>query len=131
MLNIKKVSPRQINLTLSDRIDAIAMKSGLDELLEMSTDMIGGRILYTIEDFQWPTPGAILVEFQYIPRLITLLPRFDKCAVLSNIEWIKTAARMEGMLLPGLTIETFALNDEAVAQNWLDEASNPASPTGA
>jgi len=55
-----------------------------------------------------------------MPRLFSLIARFDHCAVLCDESWIRSAARIESFVIPGLRIEAFARGEEETAQAWLD-----------
>ena len=95
------------------------MKSALDELVSKSNDIEHGKMLYRITDFHWPTLGAIGVELSRIPKLLKMVGRFDRAAVLTEKEWIKKVSEIEGALIPGLEIKAFALSEEADAEAWL------------
>ena len=55
-----------------------------------------------------------------MPQLFGLLMKSDRCAVLSDIPWLRTAAEMEGAIFPMLTIKSFELDEEEDAKRWLD-----------
>ena len=97
------------------------MRSALDHLIEKSEGITNGRMLYKILDFEMPTLGAMAVEFQKMPKLFSLIGRFDKCAVISDTAWIRTAAEIEGAVIPSLEIKSFPLSAKKAAEDWLDE----------
>jgi hypothetical protein len=61
------------------------------------------------------------VEFSRLPKLFGLLGKFEKCAVLSDAAWLRTAAEVEGALFPGITIKAFKMDEEEAAEAWLAE----------
>jgi len=119
MLNVSKPSANRLDLDLTGKIDADAMRAGLETLLAQSEGMSGGTMLYRIADFEMPTPGALVVELQLMPKLFSLIGRFSKCAVLCDTGWIRSAAEIEGALFPGLEIKSFTLSGAAAAEAWL------------
>lgn len=119
MLSVTKPSDNRINLDLKGEIDADEMRRGLDQLLDLSKDMRGGQMYYTITEFAIPTFGALMVEMGRIPQMFSLLGRFDKCAVLTDAGWLRTAAEIEGALFPGIEIKGFELDDASGAEDWL------------
>lgn len=119
MLTITKPEPNRVDIDLSGKISSDEMAKGLDELLELSQDVNNGVMLYTITSFAFPDFGAIAVEMARLPKLFSLLGRFDRCAVLSDAAWLRTAAEVEGALLPGLEIKSFDLTDREKAEAWL------------
>ncbi|MCS6762479.1 MAG: STAS/SEC14 domain-containing protein [Candidatus Devosia symbiotica] len=76
-------------------------------------------MLYTITDFSLPTLGAIGVEMSLLSKLFGMLIKFDKCAVLTNIAWLRAAATIEGALYPGLDIKSYILNERDAAKACL------------
>ncbi|WP_333713965.1 STAS/SEC14 domain-containing protein [Yoonia sp.] len=76
-------------------------------------------MLYRITSFAMPSLGAIGVEMARLPKLFGLLGKYDRCAVLTDIPWLRTAAEMEGALIPGLEIKAFALDAVDDAESWL------------
>ncbi len=84
-----------------------------------------GRMLYRITDFAMPTFGAFAVEFERLPKLFALVGRFDRCAVLTDTAWLRTAAEIEGALIPGLEVKAFDLGRAEAAEAWLNENAAP------
>ncbi len=120
MLTITKPAADRLDIVLSGSLDAEGMTSALDKLLAESEGITSGKMLYTISDFQMPTLGALSVEFQYMPKLFGLVGRFDRCAVVSDAGWIRTAAEIEGALIPGLEIKAFTMEARDAAEAWLE-----------
>ena len=119
MMKITKVSPNRVDLELSGSLDADGMRAGLDDLIEQSEGVENGLMLYTITDFAMPSAGALVVEFSRMPKLFSLIGKFDRCAVLTDAAWLRTAAEIEGALIPGLAIKAFELGENDAAEAWL------------
>ncbi|MGH1444504.1 MAG: STAS/SEC14 domain-containing protein [Cognatishimia sp.] len=119
VFNITKQSPDRLDIELFGTLNTDDMRLGLDELIEQSEDIKNGKMLYKIKDFTMPTIGAIGVEFTRLSKLFGLLGKFDKCAVLSDASWIRTAAEIEGAIFPGIEIKSFPLDDVKAAEDWL------------
>ena len=122
MLNVTKTAPNRVEIDLSGELDAASMAIGLDELISVSAGVENGQILYRIPTFSMPSLSALGVEFTRLPSLISLLDKYDRCAVLTDVEWLRSAAEFEGVLIPGFEVKAFALDDEAAAVAWLDDA---------
>ena len=112
-----------VRLTIGGKIDEAEMKAGLEEFLAIVEAADKTDFLYTIEDFEFPALQAIAVEFGYLPRLFSSLPKIGKVAVVADQAWLRKAADIEGMLIPGLTIETFPADGEDDAKAWLMAAA--------
>ncbi|PRY80547.1 SpoIIAA-like protein [Yoonia maritima] len=119
MLKITKRSDDRVDIELSGKIDAIEMAAALDSLIEQSKDVHNGQMLYEISDFSLPTLGAIGVEVARLPSLFRLLSKFDRCALLSDSNWLRKASEVEGALLPGLEIKSFEMHERDAAEVWL------------
>ena len=119
MLKIDKVSESRVDVALDGQLDADAMRAGIDNLLKASEGVTGGHMLYTIKEFSLPTLGAIAVEFGRMPELFGLLKHYDRCAVLCDTGWVRTAAEVEGALFPGIDIKAFEMSDRDKAEAWL------------
>jgi len=119
MLKITKPAANRVDIEFSGTLDAETMRVALDDLIAKSEDVSGGRMLYTVTDFQLPTLGALGVELQRLPKLFALLGRFERGAVLSDAGWLRTAAEIEGAVIPGIEIKSFELDEAAAAEAWL------------
>lgn len=119
-----EVSPNgsdRLDIALSGKLNSEDMKTALDALVRLSQDIENGRMLYRIDDFDFPTFGAIGVELARLPGLFRLIRRFERIAVLTEKRWIRTASELEGLLIPGLSIRAFDRDDEASAEAWLSQ----------
>jgi len=120
MFSVSKPSANRLDIELSGVLDAEAMRLALDHFVEKSEGVTNGKILYKIADFEIPTLGAMAVELYRMPTLLGLISKFDKCAVLSDAAWIRTAAEIEGAIFQPLEIKSFRLANIEAAEAWLD-----------
>ena len=119
MLDIVKRDDKRVDLVLDGKLDEAGMRKGLDELLAATEGMKNGVMLYTIRNFQLPTLAAIGMEMRYMPRLFSLIGRFDRVAVLCDEDWMRMAGKIEGALIPSLDIKCFELHETAKAEAFL------------
>ena len=120
--SIFKVIPNgenRVDIELSGKLTSDDMRVALDELINKSENIEQGRMLYTISDFDFPSLGAIGVEFSRFPELMRLIKKYDRCAVLADQKWIKNISELEGHLFPGVEIKAFNLKEREVAEAWL------------
>ncbi|MEM6386868.1 MAG: STAS/SEC14 domain-containing protein [Pseudomonadota bacterium] len=110
-------------LSISGPISSDEMHRGLEGFLASLNNGKKTDFLYVIRGFELPSLKAIGVEFRYIPKLLSSIRKIGKVAVLSDQTWLRTAAEVEGKLIPGLTIESFELTDRAAAEAWLLDAA--------
>ena len=121
MLRITRNDANRLDLELDGKLDADAMRAGLDELISKSEGIEHGRMLYRIGEFDIPTFGALGVEFTRLPALFRMVRKFDRVALLADQSWVRKAGEIEGALFPGLEIKAFEAADDGAAEAWLAE----------
>lgn len=121
VLRILQRSTNRLDVELSGTLDKEMMRAGLNEIIEKSMDISDGKLLYVISDFEMPTIGALAVELGQLPELIGLIGKFDKCAVVTDVAWLRTAAEIKGAVIPSFQIRSFPLSSRAAAERWLDD----------
>ena len=120
MFEITLNGENRLDLHISGKIDSETMKQGLEEYISKSEGMENGTMLYTIDDIDIPTLGAIGVELSKLPQLFGLIRKFDRVAVLANQGWVKKVSEIEGFFMPGLEIKAFDRDGKAEAETWLE-----------
>jgi hypothetical protein len=95
------------------------MEAGLDAFLAAAEPLERFDVLYLVRDLRVPTLGAIRVELTRFGRLWRLLRRFGRVALVADQAWVRNVAKVEGAVIPGLTIRTFEPDEEAEARSWL------------
>jgi hypothetical protein len=119
VFKVTRSGPDRVDIVLSGKLDSEEMKVALDELIARTENIEHGRMLYRIDDFEFPTLGAMGVELSRIPELFRLIGRFDRAAVLVDEGWIQKVSELEGALMPGLEIKAFDRDQESEAEAWL------------
>ncbi|EXF45095.1 hypothetical protein BAY1663_02503 [Pseudomonas sp. BAY1663] len=122
MFQVARRGENRIDIDFSGKLDSDAMRAALDDLLFKSEGIEHGRMLYRIGEFDLPTLGAVGVELSRLPQLFRFIRRFDRCAVLSDKDWLRKASELEGAVIPGLTVKAFDLHQEADASAWLERS---------
>ena len=120
MFHVTRIGDNRIDVDFSGKLDSSEMRFALDELMRKSEGISHGQMLYRIGDFDIPPLGAMGVELARIPQLFRFIRRFDRCAVVSNKDWLRRASEIEGALFPGLAIKAFDENQNTEAHNWLE-----------
>lgn len=121
MLTVQKTAPNRIDLTLDGKLDDAEMMAGLEKLIAGLVDVENGVMMYRIRNFTMPSLGALTAEIMNLPSIWRMLGRIDRCAVISDVGWIRMAAEFEGAVIPGLATKSFKPDDEAAAEAWLSD----------
>lgn len=124
MFKITPNGPNRIDIEFSGKLDHGGMKAVLDELASKTHGIEGGRVLYRIGDFQFPTAGAIGVELSRLPQLFGLIRRFERAALVADKRWLRKFAEFEGKLLPGFELKAFEWDELDKAEAWLAETAS-------
>ena len=111
----------RLDIELNGDIDADIMKQALDDLAEHSANIKDGKMLYTVTDFHWPSLGAMGVEFSRLPSMFGLAFKFKRAAVMTDEKWIKTISEFKGVVIPGIEIKAFSMDQKAEAEMWLGQ----------
>lgn len=122
MFKVKRSGESRVDLEIYGKLDGEAMGQLLDNLYNASTDLRHGRLLFRLDAFDLPTLGAFAVELARLPQLFRLVHRFQRCAVLTDTAWLRTASEVEGALIPGLQVRAFRSDQELDAEDWLNGA---------
>lgn len=120
MFEVVRNGVNRIDIDFSGKFGRDQMGVALDMLFSSAEEVENGRMLCRINDYDFPTLGAIGVELSRLPEAFRFIRKFDRVAVLVNKNWIKKASEIEGALIPGLAIKAFDLEEEAEAEKWLE-----------
>ncbi|UOA26418.1 hypothetical protein DSM107133_01118 [Pseudosulfitobacter sp. DSM 107133] len=119
MMTVTKPSANRVDVVLSGPLDSEMMGDALDRMIAASQGVSHGKMLFAIQNFEMPTMGAWGAELIRLPRLMAAILRFDRCAVLSDVAWLRTTAEIEGKVIPSLDIKSFELAQGDAAERWL------------
>ena len=78
------------------------------------------RLYYEIAtDFTGIDPGAMWEDFKVGMEHLT---RWERIAVVTDVEWIRHTIRLFGFLMPG-TVKLFPTSEAARARSWITSTS--------
>lgn len=110
----------RLTLWIRGKVDAAAMRDFIPRALIATEGVEHGQLLMFVGGDDWPTLGAVATEILELPKMIQLMRRFDKVAVITDKDWLGQMAEIEGLLIPGLKVESFDLDELREAEMWLD-----------
>ncbi|TWJ08748.1 STAS/SEC14 domain-containing protein [Altererythrobacter ishigakiensis] len=86
----------------------------------------GGNLLIDVTAVTDFTLSAVAVELAHMPSLIKWIYGLDRIAVISDNDWVRTGARLESALLPGVVYEVYDDDEAEAAKAWvLEESTGP------
>lgn len=122
MFEIDRLADDRLDIRMSGKLDSDGMVRALDELVEKSTGIRKGKMLFDVVDYHLPSFKAIAIELARLPSMLGFIRQFARAAVLTEKKWLKVASEIEGALIPGLEIRAFARDQRSEAEAWLEEA---------
>ena len=126
MITIEKIAPN------AHRINAIAefrqadVKTLIDFVKKRNEAGKGGNLLIDVTSMAGFSWSAVAEEIGHMGTFLKYLYGLDRIAIISDEEWIRTAARVESALLPGVVYEVYDEDEADAALAWvLEEADEP------
>lgn len=85
-----------------------------------------GNLLIDLTSLADFTLSAISDQLIHIPAMLQFVYSLDRIALISDEEWLRSAARLESMLLPGVTYQVYDDDEANAALAWvLEEEDRP------
>ena len=97
-----------------------SMDAALDE-----SDSIG--LYIEVVELKGATIGAIVTDVTTGLKNLGKLKHFKRIAVVTDAEWIQTAAKLEDWILPSIDIRAFSTAEDEAAIAWLTAHAAPLS----
>ena len=112
---------QRLTVWVEGTVDYAVIEDFIPRALIATEELEQGEMLIFIEGDDWPSLGAIALEMLEIRRMLQLVRRFDRIAVVTDKDWLGMIAEIEGRLIPGLEIESFDFDEVEDADEWLVE----------
>ncbi|BFM48969.1 STAS/SEC14 domain-containing protein [Marinomonas sp. THO17] len=119
MFHVEKQGENHLYIEFDGQLDSLQMEVALNEFILLAQGIEKGTMLYEIAAFHMPSFSAIAVKLSKLPTLFSLIGKFRKAAVLTDEKWLQKVSEIEGLLIPGLDIKAFSLDEKADAEAWL------------
>lgn len=116
---LKGFPPRVLAFACTGRVTKHDYETVLIPVVEKALEQPGKvRLYYQIDaDFAGIAPGAAWEDFKVGMEHLT---RWERIAVVSDMEWIRYTIRAFGFVIPGET-KVFRLNEASNARAWILE----------
>lgn len=120
---------------ISDKAHRIAVyaefhQSDAQQLFAFAKERVaagsGGHVLIDLTSLADFTLSAVSEELVHLPTFIKWIYALDRIAVIADEKWMRSAARLESALLPGVQYAVYDDDEADAAMAWvLEEADNP------
>ena len=105
------------------RIGGHISQSEIDQLLDRVEEALEANekthLYIEAESYDGFDKAGFAQQMSRSWRMISKLDRFGRVAVVSDTSWIRWAARIESALLPGISYETFTMEERDQALAWV------------
>ncbi len=79
----------------------------------------GGHVLIDLTAVTDLTFSAFAIEVAHLPTLLKWAYGLDRIAIVSDDDWVRTAARLESALLPGISYAVYDEDEAEAARAWV------------
>lgn len=104
---------------IGGRLTETEMSTALDWLGVQTDEHAQFNLCVTMHKLNIPSLGAAKEELSRLDEVFQMLKSVPKAAVISESQFIRAAAAIEGALIPNLKIKAYETKDRAKAINWL------------
>ncbi len=126
MINIENIAPHAHQITVMAEFRQADVEPIVAFAKERNAGEGGGNLLIDLTSmagFSWSAVGE---ELGHMPMLMKCIYGFDRIAIISDEQWIRTVARIESALLPGVVYQVYAEDEAEAAKAWIvEEADDP------
>lgn len=121
MINIERISPKAHRIVIMAEFREDDARQLVEFAKERNAAGEGGNVLFDVTSVAGFTFGAVSIELAHIPALTQWIYSLDRIAIVSDEEWIRTGARLESALLPGVSYEVYDDDEADAARAWVME----------
>ncbi|MGY6552553.1 MAG: STAS/SEC14 domain-containing protein [Erythrobacter sp.] len=126
MIDIEPISSKAHQILVYGEITAEDVARFIAFVQEQNAAQAGGNILFDLVSMASMPLGVMASEVGQLPAMMQWLYRLDRIAIISDEEWIRTAARLESALLPGVSYAVYDADEAERAKAWiLEESEHP------
>jgi hypothetical protein len=128
MLDIEQLSPTAHRMVIMAEFRQDDAQRIVDFAKQQNEAAGGGNILFDVTALAGFSFGAVAIELAHIPSLMKWVYGLDRIAIVSDEEWIRTAARLESALLPGVAYQVYDDHEADAALAWVIGDAATAAP---
>lgn len=119
MIDIEEIAPNSHRIAIYAEFreaDARAFVEFAQRQLEAGA---GGNVLIDLVSLAGWSFSAMSEELVHVPMLLRWVYSLGRIALVSDEEWMRTAARLESALLPGVTYAVYDEDEMDAARAWV------------
>ena len=126
MINIETLSPKAHRVTAMGAFHFDDAEKFIAFAKERLASGERGNLLIDVTALADFSFSAISDQLVHIPSMLQFVYSLDRIAFISDEDWMRSAARLESMLLPGVTYQVYDDDEADAALAWvLEEEETP------
>lgn len=119
MIEIETLSPKAHRISVMGAFHHTDAKQVVEFAKTSHAEGKGGNILLDLSSLADFSLAAVSEELVHMPSLLAWLYGLDRIAVISDEAWLRTAARFESALLPGVEYQVYDDDEADAALAWV------------
>ncbi|MEE4337601.1 STAS/SEC14 domain-containing protein [Erythrobacter sp.] len=126
MIDIEKIGPNAHRIAVYGEFHEDDARAFVEFAKEHHAQGQGGNVLIDLVSLASWSFSAMSEELVHIPALLRWIYSLDRIALVSDEEWMRSAARLESALLPGVSYAVYDEDEIDAARAWvLGENDHP------
>lgn len=106
-------------MTVTGKISEADMATALDWLKAQAKIHAEFNLCIEMDKLEFPSLDAFKEEFGRLGEVFKMAKSMKKCALISGSGFVRTFAKVEGALWPGLEIRAYERDERNEAIDWL------------
>jgi len=119
MIDIEQIAPHAHRIAIYGEFHEDDARAFVDFAREHHAAGNGGNVLIDLVSLASWSFSAMSEELVHIPALTRWIYSLDRIALVSDEEWMRTAARLESALLPGVEYAVYDEDEADAARAWV------------
>ncbi|MBO9623230.1 MAG: STAS/SEC14 domain-containing protein [Sphingomonas sp.] len=128
MLTITPLTDRAIEIVAEGRFTSAEVGDAFNRMTAILDDMPKLDVLADVRGSPSIALSAITEELKRLPLVFRMIRQIERVAIVADAQWIRTASRIEGAVIPGVHYEVYERHEEAHAREWLLRHTDVARP---
>lgn len=118
MITISELAPNVQQVKISGKVQSADMRQVVDLAETIGKGAEKASLVFEVENVEGLEWSALGEELSHLPAMWRMLTGLDRIAVIADQSWLRSAARIESALLPGVTYEVFSRDKAERARAW-------------
>lgn len=121
MITMLEIGPGVLGYHVDGKVDADDAQRVFEKLDQVLSTGESIGVYAEVHSLSGVSLQGLWTDLRLGSAHLTTLRRIRKAAMVTDIDWIRSAANLQSLLPAGPEIRVFALSDQAEARRWVQE----------